>query len=264
FSITRGFSLGGSNRMKLVSFKKNGTVAIGAVVDDTVVDLNAVLEATSSALPNDMVAFMALGKNAMDRAGEAVRRFRDGGHAAAGTPLSSAELIAPVPHPPQLMMGGRNYTRHIDELRGTDASIPVPPTPRIFAEYHTAITGPRDPVIYPRLVKQLDFEGEFSVVIGRTARHVKEEDALDFVAGYTIVNDVTARCIQATGELIVSKNFVSFAPMGPWIVTRDEVPHPHDPAARTSLNDRQGSEAHNSGMLFNIPQQHTAPSPESP
>ena len=169
-------------------------------------------------------------------------------------PLASVKLTAPVPHPPKLMMGGRNYTRHIDELRGTDATIPVPPTPRIFAKYHTAITGPGDPVVYPRMVKQLDFEGEFSVVIGRTARYVKEEDALDFVGGYTIVNDVTARCIQATGELIVSKNFATFAPMGPWIVTPDEIPDPHDLGVRTYLNGRQVSEAHTSEMLFNIPQ----------
>lgn len=240
--------------MRIVSFEKNGEINIGAVVGDTVVDLNAVLADHSSLLPDDMAEFMALGTKALDLAAEAVARFGEGAHAAAGAPLSSIKLAAPVPHPPKLMMGGRNYRRHIDELRGTDAAIPVPPTPRIFAKYHTAITGPNDPVIYPRLVKQLDFEGEFSVVIGKTARYVSEEDALDFVGGYTIVNDVTARCIQATGELIVSKNFVTFAPMGPWIVTPDEIPDPHNLTVRTYINDRQVSEAHTSDMLFNIPQ----------
>ncbi|HEY8370279.1 MAG TPA: fumarylacetoacetate hydrolase family protein, partial [Thermodesulfobacteriota bacterium] len=225
---------------------------IGAVVDSTVVDLNAVLG--EGALPGDMAAFLAAGQPAMAKAREAVERFRDGGHAKAGRPLAEVELLAPVPRPPKIMMGGRNYDRHISELRSTGEHIPRPPYPRIFAKYHTSVTGPGAPVYYPKMVTKLDFEGEFTVVIGKLARNVKESDWLDYVAGYTIVSDVTARDVQATGELITSKNFETFCPMGPWIVTPDEVPDPHNLTVRLYINDKKVSESNTSEMIYRIPQ----------
>lgn len=229
--------------MKLVSYEMDGQRAIGAVADDHVIRISG------SGLPADMTQFLEMGDQAQVRAREIVS-----GGSADAVPLSQVKFLAPVPHPPKLMMGGRNYLRHIGELQQQDETIPVPPTPRIFAKYNIAITGPGHPVIYPKMVKQLDFEGEFSVVIGRSGRYISESEAMDHVFGYTIVNDVTARDIQATGELIVSKSFETFAPMGPWIVTRDEDIDPHDLLVRTYINDRQVSESHTSEMIFNIPQ----------
>jgi 2-keto-4-pentenoate hydratase/2-oxohepta-3-ene-1,7-dioic acid hydratase in catechol pathway len=149
--------------MKLISFVVNGDTRIGAVVGDTVVDLNATLAKSGQGIPSDMAAFLAQGQSVMNRAKEAVQQFEKGGKSAVTAPLSSVTLLAPIPRPPKIMMGGRNYLKHIDELRvKTGEDIPVPPFPRIFSKYHTSVTGPGMPVIYPKLSKMVDFEGELT------------------------------------------------------------------------------------------------------
>ncbi len=240
--------------MKLVSFNHKDGVRIGAVVGDTVVYLDAALGRASGAIPSDMTAFMVAGQAMMDLAREAISRYEQGDAAEAGRPLSAVQLVAPVPRPPKIMMGGRNYLTHIEELRATDASILVPPFPRIFAKYHTAIVGPGANVVRPKIVKQVDFEGELTVVIGKAARNVEEKDAYDYIAGYTIINDVTARDIQAQQELILSKNFETFCPVGPWIVTKDEIPDPHALTTRTYINDRLMAENKTADMLYKVPE----------
>lgn len=239
--------------MKLISFLLNGQTRIGAVVNNTVVNLNASLNKETDFLPSDMAAFLALGEPAMDSVREVVRKFREGDQTITAIPLDSVELLAPIPRPPKIMMGGRNYLRHIEELRQV-GEIPIPPFPRIFSKYHTAIVGPGKPVIYPELSKMVDFEGELTVVIGKPARRVKDGDAYQYIAGYTIVNDVTARDIQEKEELILSKNFETFLPMGPWIVTADEISDPQDLNVRIQINDKVISEGHTSEMIFTIPQ----------
>jgi 2-keto-4-pentenoate hydratase/2-oxohepta-3-ene-1,7-dioic acid hydratase in catechol pathway len=103
-------------------------------------------------------------------------------------------------------------------------------------------------------VRQLDIEGELTAVIGKRAYHVEEADALDYVAGYTIINDVSARCLQAQGLLTISKGYETFCPMGPWMVTKDEIPDPQQLWVRTYINEREVCVAHTSEMLFNIRQ----------
>jgi 2-keto-4-pentenoate hydratase/2-oxohepta-3-ene-1,7-dioic acid hydratase in catechol pathway len=156
------------------------------------------------------------------------------------------------------MMGGRNYLRHLDELRKEGATrqekIVTPPMPHIFSKYATAITGPYKPIIYPKIVKQLDLEGELTVIIGKRAYFVEEENALDYVAGYTIMNDVSARCLQAQGLLLISKGFETFCPMGPYLVTKDEIPDPQNLTVKTYLNEKEVCSAHTSEMLFSIKQ----------
>jgi acylpyruvate hydrolase len=242
--------------MKLVSYKLNGSVRIGAVVNEQVVDLNAMLAANEQ-LPSDMVAFLSQGEVAMARARKAIDHFASGGMAAA-TPLQAADLQAPVMKPGKIMMGGRNYLRHLDELRKEGESrkenIITPPMPHIFAKYAESVTGPNKPVIYPKIVRQLDIEGELTAVIGKRAHFVDEEDALDYVAGYTIINDVSARCLQAQGLTTISKGFETFCPMGPWIVTSDEIPDPQNLNVRTYLNEREVCQANTSEMLFSVRQ----------
>lgn len=238
--------------MKLISFVVEGEIHIGAVIENTVVDLNVTTADEPEPLPKDMVAFLALGEPALNRAREIVRRFEKGNPTDAVIPLKSVELLAPIPHPPKIIMGGRNYLDHIQEMQDRGLKIPVPPFPHTFCKYHTCVVGPGKPVIYPKISKVLDFEGELTVVIGKPGRRVKEEDAHDYIAGYTIVNDITARDLQEIGERELSKNFETFAPMGPWIVTADEIPDPYSLTIRTYINDKFVSEAKTSGMLFNI------------
>jgi 2-keto-4-pentenoate hydratase/2-oxohepta-3-ene-1,7-dioic acid hydratase in catechol pathway len=243
--------------MKLVSYRQDGIVRIGAVVDDKVVHLNALLPADRK-IPDDMVEFLQRGESAMAAARAAVERFGRERPAAATVPLASCDLMSPVPRPGKILMGGRNYLRHLDELRkegaGRGEKIITPPMPHIFAKYHNAVTAHGKPIIYPKIVKQLDLEGELTAVIGKTAYYVEEKDALDYVAGYTIMNDVSARCLQAQGLLTISKGFETFCPIGPWMVTKDEIPDPQNLTVRTFINDLEVCKAHTSEMLFTIRQ----------
>ncbi len=243
--------------MKLVSYRQNGRVCIGAVVGDAVVHLNALLPANEQ-IPDDMVAFLEQGEPAMAAARRAVARFTAEKPAAAATPLQSCDLLSPVPRPGKILMGGRNYLRHLDELRkegaGRGEKIITPPMPHIFAKYHNSVTAHGKPIVYPKIVKQLDLEGELTAVIGKRAYYVDEKDALDYVAGYTIMNDVSARCLQAQGLLTISKGFETFCPIGPWMVTKDEIPDPQTLTVRTFINDLEVCKAHTSEMLFTIRQ----------
>jgi 2-keto-4-pentenoate hydratase/2-oxohepta-3-ene-1,7-dioic acid hydratase in catechol pathway len=243
--------------MKLVSFMIDGGVRIGAVIGDKVLPLNAALPATER-VPDDMTVFLAAGEPAMKAARKAVDAFGKGEGAHAAIALKDADLQAPVPRPGKILMGGRNYLRHLDELRKEGSSrgekIVTPPMPHIFAKYHDSVTGPGKPVIYPKIVRQLDLEGELTAVIGKRAYYVDEDKALDYVAGYTIINDVSARCLQAQGLLTISKGFETFCPMGPWMVTADEIPDPQTLTVKTYINDREVCTAHTSEMLFNIRQ----------
>lgn len=243
--------------MRLVSYRAEGRIKIGAVVDDKVVPLNAVLNPAEH-VPDDMTAFLTAGDAAMAAARKAVDQYRRGQAKDAAIALKDADLQAPVPRPGKILMGGRNYLRHLDELRkegaGRGEKIITPPIPHIFAKYHDSITGPGKPVVYPKIVKQLDIEGELTAVIGKRAYYVDEADALDYVAGYTIINDVSARCLQAQGLLTISKGFETFCPMGPWMVTSDEIPDPQTLWVKTYINEREVCTAHTSEMLFNIRQ----------
>jgi len=243
--------------MKLVSFRSGDRVRIGAVVGDVVVAVNDILPA-GKAVPDDMTAFLMAGDEAMASVNAAVVKFERGETKAKTIALADADLQAPVPRPGKILMGGRNYLRHLDELRKEGASrgekIITPPMPHIFAKYHDSVTGPGKPVLYPKIVRQLDIEGELTVVIGKRAHYVEEADALDYVAGYTIINDISARCLQAQGLLTISKGFETFCPMGPWMVTKDEIPDPQNLTVKSYLNDKIVCSAHTSEMLFNIKQ----------
>ena len=243
--------------MKLVSYRLDGSVRIGAVVGDQVAYLNAMLP-TGEQIPDDMVEFLKGGEPSMAVARRAVDRFAKEKPVAAATPLAGCDLLSPVPRPGKILMGGRNYLRHLDELRKEGTSrgekIITPPMPHIFAKYHNSVTGHGKPIVYPKIVKQLDIEGELTAVIGKTAHWVDEKDALDYVAGYTIMNDVSARCLQAQGLLTISKGFETFCPIGPWMMTKDEILDPQNLTVRTYLNDLEVCTAHTSEMLFTIRQ----------
>lgn len=243
--------------MKLVTYELNSAILIGAEVNGRIIHLNSFLAPTEQ-LPENMVSFLSLGQPAMDLAKKSIETYQSKNDASLGIPTAQANLHSPILNPSKIMMGGRNYLRHLDELRKEGASrqekIVTPPMPHIFAKYATAITGPNKPIIYPKIVKQLDLEGELTVVIGKRAYHVEENDAMDYVAGYTIMNDVSARCLQAQGLLLISKGFETFCPMGPYLVTKDEIPDPQNLTVKTYLNDLEVCSAHTSEMLFSVKQ----------
>jgi 2-keto-4-pentenoate hydratase/2-oxohepta-3-ene-1,7-dioic acid hydratase in catechol pathway len=137
--------------------------------------------------------------------------------------LADVQLLAPIPRPPKFICVGLNYRDH---ARETGMEIPTVPT--IFNKFTNVVIGPGTPIVLPKVSTRPDYEAEFAFIMGTGGRNISASDALDHVFGYTIVNDVTARDYQmATSQWLMGKTFDTFAPMGPWIVTRDDIADPH-------------------------------------
>lgn len=163
--------------------------------------------------------------------------------------VGKVRMLAPV-LPSKVLCVGRNYADHAAEMGGD-----VPAEPLIFSKPATAVVGPEEAIRLPELSQEVHHEAELAVVIGRLTRKVGPRDALDAVLGYTIANDVTARDLQRRdGQWTRAKGFDTFCPLGPWIVTPDEVPDPHDLRMELWVNGELRQESHSSRMAVTIPE----------
>jgi 2-keto-4-pentenoate hydratase/2-oxohepta-3-ene-1,7-dioic acid hydratase in catechol pathway len=194
----------------------------------------------------DVRSVIAGGRDAIDR----VQRwlYRPPG----GELLDSnkAKLLAPIMNPPKLICIGLNYRDHAAESK-----LAIPDVPTVFCKFHTAITGHRRPVVLPKNSNKPDYEAELAVVIGKRGRHVAESDWLDYVFGYTILNDVSARDFQmATTQWMIGKTFDTFAPIGPAVVTADEIPDPHNLRIWLTLSGEILQDSNTRNLIFKIPQ----------
>ncbi len=262
--------------MRLVTYSFRGFHRLGVVREGIVIDLTRALErwyawrgeakaearAHWVAPPGDMMGFLANGPTALEEAREAVeevqRQLSNEALRAQGIvlELSEVKLEAPVRRPGKIACLWVNYVEH-----GNEAAI-VPPTkePVFFAKFSDVVIGPGDPIQLPRVSRAVDYEAELAVVIGREGKHIPEESALEYVAGYTILNDVSARdfnlktLLGVVGPYIIQKTFDTFAPMGPYLVTRDEVPDPHALPIRLWINGELMQDGNSGEMIFKIPQ----------
>lgn len=240
--------------MKLVRFSHNGqSPRLGALQGDRVADLEASLAAT-------------LRRRGVVRAAEiaaalvpaSTRGFLEGGAASQDAvasitewvtlPQSSVRLHAPIADPGKFICIGLNYRDHAAETNN-----PIPKEPPIFPKWSTAILDPGEPILRPRGCTQLDWEVELGVVIGRTARYVPRESALDYVWGYTIINDVSARDFQfITSQWAAGKIADTFAPVGPYIADRHEIPDPHGLDLKTFVNGKQMQKGNTRTFIFDV------------
>jgi 2-keto-4-pentenoate hydratase/2-oxohepta-3-ene-1,7-dioic acid hydratase in catechol pathway len=232
--------------MQLVTFERDGAHHLGALTQrdgrDLVVDLNQ----AAPGLPRDMIAFLAGGDANRALAAQALANPP----AAAVLDRSSVKLAAPIPRPGKIICIGLNYRDHAAE---SNAELPAFPT--VFAKYSSCIIGPGASIVIPRVTSQVDYEGELAVVIGRRARDVAEADALDYVAGYAPFNDVSARDYQMrTSQWTIGKTFDTFGPIGPALVTADEIPDPHALDIRVSIGDDVLQSSNTKHLIFTIPQ----------
>ncbi|MFW9919718.1 MAG: fumarylacetoacetate hydrolase family protein [Candidatus Thorarchaeota archaeon] len=165
--------------------------------------------------------------------------------------LSSVRLLAPIERPGKIVALGLNYKDHIEETERE-----IPKVPVMFAKFPSSVIGPDDEIIIPLVSKKIDWEVELGIVIGRNCKAVSEEDALDYIAGYTILNDVTARDIQKHdgGQWVRGKSIDTFCPMGPCIVTADELGDGSGLRLQTKVNGVIKQDSSTSELLFNVPQ----------
>jgi 2-keto-4-pentenoate hydratase/2-oxohepta-3-ene-1,7-dioic acid hydratase in catechol pathway len=171
---------------------------------------------------------------------------------AAGAPIEltgDAQLAAPLGDPSKIIAIGKNYADHAVETKSK-----IPERPITFTKFTTSIIGPGDTVQWdPALTHKVDYEAELAVIIGKTARRVSQAEALDYVFGYTCANDVSARDLQfGDGQWVRGKSLDTFCPLGPWIVTADEIPDPQTLTITCKLNGQTMQHSHTSKMIFSV------------
>jgi 2-keto-4-pentenoate hydratase/2-oxohepta-3-ene-1,7-dioic acid hydratase in catechol pathway len=161
----------------------------------------------------------------------------------------SPRIGPPVGIVPKFLGIGLNYRDHAEET-----GMPIPEAPIVFAKASSCLSGPYDPILQPKGFDRMDFEVELAVVIGSRAKNVAKEEALGFVAGYSICNDVSERSLQkgGAGEWIKAKSYDSFGPLGPWLVTRDEIPDPQELDLALDLNGLRMQTGSTSTMIFGV------------
>lgn len=243
--------------MRLVTYRASVEAAarLGVVLDDVVLDVAVFGKHVGEAFGATMLDFI-------DQGPAAISTLRDRIEGAGGKfpvgctiPAGNVRLLAPIPRPRKNLFGiGLNYREHVGEsARSLDTSVELPTQPVIFSKPPTAVVGPGDPVVHRAdITQQLDWEVELAVVIGRTATRVAFETALSHVFGYTICIDISARDNRRAGQWIYSKGQDTFAPLGPAIVTADDVPDPQMLDLWLSVNGVEKQRSNTRHMLFNV------------
>lgn len=254
--------------MKLFSFEHEGHRSFGVEYEGKLWDFAAVLRAvnevdreanqalisTHPVLPTDMLSFIRGGEEMVALARRALE-FASGPAQTVGGPrlhyrFDEVRLLAPIPRPGKILCSGVNYMGHLEE----NPNAVLPEFPFFFSKLPSAVIGPGEPIVCPRMSSQVDYEVEFAVVIGKRMKHTPEADVMGYIFGYTILHDVSARDVQFKDQQItLGKNFDTFAPMGPCIVTADEIPDPGNVKLRTLLNGETMQNGSTSDWVFPLP-----------
>jgi 2-keto-4-pentenoate hydratase/2-oxohepta-3-ene-1,7-dioic acid hydratase in catechol pathway len=223
--------------MKLVTFERDGISEPGVLLDNKVIGLK------SAGFPT-LLHVIQGGTEALQRAKDWLQKAP----ADATVPLAQARLLAPLSRPPKIICVGLNYRDHALECNAE-----IPKVPTIFSKYTTAIIGPGEAIILPKHSREPDYEAEFAVVIGKGGRYISKDRWREHVFGYTNLNDVSARDFQmATSQWMIGKTFDTFAPIGPAIVTADEIPDPHALDIQMIINGEVLQSSNTSQMVFRI------------
>lgn len=230
--------------MKLCTFSTNGRKSIGVVRGGEVVNL-----ASDASLPSTMEALLEAGPTALARA-------RSVGATGPAIPLKSVRLRAPVERPRKFLAIAANYQSHIDEVLAGNPNYSPPTSQRWFNKQTTCINGPYDPILMPPESIELDYEVELAVIIGRRCRRVTAKDTPEMIAGYSICNDVSVRDWQKRSPTIMlGKSFDTHGPLGPWIVTPDEIGNPHALKLTCTVNGEVRQTGSTAEMIHNCYEQ---------
>lgn len=236
--------------MKLVTYEISGQVSpqVGVLTGDRLTPAANLLAAAGedSAPASAMVRFIALDRSILDKVAQAARTTATG-----SLSINDVRLLAPVPRPGKVIGLGYNYYALC-----RNENVSTTREPELFAKLPTSVTGPFDPVIVPRSVDKVDFEAELGVVMGRTCKAATPDTALSFVAGYTVINDVTAKIIPRppeSGSVVLGlKGIDTFAPCGPCLVTTDEIPDPQALRVLCRVNGEGRQDYSTSDMIHSV------------
>lgn len=264
--------------MRLLTFTVGGETRLGARVENRVIDLNRAYRAllhyrghpraqelAAALVPPTMESFLAGEDDALQAAKEAMdftlsnpmTQVRAGANIRDGIvhELDEVRLRAPLLHPPKIVCLGLNYMDHYQEALEKFPDMPLPGRPVVFGKFNSSIIGPDDPIVVPSVTNEVDYEAELAFVIGRRGRHVPVEKAMEYVAGYTLLNDISARDYQhISTQWTIGKTFDSFTPLGPELVLKDEVPDPHSLELRLSISGVPYQVGNTSDQIFKIPE----------
>lgn len=243
--------------MKLITFQTRTLhTRLGALVDNFAIDLERLGAAAGVALPDNMLDFIDAAPVSLERTRELLSKFEGNWPLNVATPVANVRLLAPIPRPRKNIFGiGLNYVDHVAEsARTLDTSKDLPKQPVVFSKPPTTVIGPGDAIEHNALItKQLDWEVELAVIIGSTCRRVSEDEAMSKVFGYTVINDISARDCRRAGQWIFSKGQDTYAPMGPYIVTADEIEDPHNLDLWLKVNGQIKQNSNTRHLLFKIP-----------
>ena len=264
--------------MKLVAYESGKQPALGVVVKDLIIGVGPAIQLLqkkrapralaqranfkstakrvldAGAAPKDMIELLGRGRawgKSLATITSALAKEMDSAKAPKGlfTPLAKARLLAPIPKPEKIVCVGMNYADHARE-QGHEP----PKSPILFLKSVNAICGPGDPIHLPPNSSQVDYEAEFAVVIGKRGSRIPEDKAYDYVGGYMVLHDVSARDLQfADGQWYRGKSCDTFAPTGPWIVTPDEIKDPHKLRISMTLNGEVMQDSNTSNLIFSVP-----------
>jgi 2,4-diketo-3-deoxy-L-fuconate hydrolase len=250
--------------MKLFTFVVNHQLHLGAEFNGQLVDLPAARAAmlaahgskpgASKVLPQDMLDFVRLGESAMNVARETLAFMAKRPALPVGERATylfeEAKLLAPIPRPGKILCSGINYRSHADENPGAK----MPTEPFFFSKLPSAVIGPGEPIVLPKASSQVDYEVEFAVVIGKKMKNTPERDVVSHIFGYTILHDVSARDVQfKDNQITLGKNFDTFCPLGPCIVTTDELTDPGNVKLRSFVNDKLMQDGTTADWVFPLP-----------
>merc|ERR1719272_1180701 len=228
--------------VRLVTFENGGVARVGVEVTDggEIADITK----ANADIPTDMRSLLSM-EGGVAKAKAAVA-------GAPKIPRDQIRLMAPIYNPEKIICIGMNYVDHC-----TEQNMPVPTEPVVFSKFASCIVATGDNIMLPEETKELDFEVEMCIVVGKKARRVAEKDAMDYVAGYTVAHDVSARDWQLKrngGQWLMGKTFDTFAPIGPAIVTTDEIGDIHKKAIKCRLNGESVQDSSTEQLVFNVNQ----------
>ncbi|MCU4189324.1 fumarylacetoacetate hydrolase family protein [Flavobacterium sp. HXWNR29] len=242
--------------MKLLTYKTQDTEPrLGFIHNNQVIDMQDFGDVSNFPLPNDMLELIDMGFEIIPEITEMIAETPENFFEEIAYEMDEVTILAPIEKPRKNIIGiGLNYTEHVAEsARTLDTTGKLPTKPIIFSKPPTSVTATNTEIIKnTKLTSQLDWECELAVIISKKGKYVPKSEALDYVFGYTVINDISARDCRREGQWIVSKGQDTFAPMGPVIVTKDEIENPHNLNLSLKVNGVEKQNSNTKFMLFNI------------